>query len=373
MIPFVDLTRQYRDIADDVRTAVGRVLESGNYVQGAEVAAFEREFADFCGCETAVGVNSGTSALHLALLAAGVGSGDEVITVPATFVATVAAIGYVGARAVLVDVDPLTHTIDPALAAEAVTERTKAIVAVHLYGLPAEVDALAQLASARGITLIEDAAQAVGAEFAGRRAGGLADIGCFSFYPSKNLGACGEGGMLTMRSAERYGARARMLRDWGQERRYEHVLPGFNYRMDEIQAAILRVKLRHLDRWTEARRERAAWLDTALADCDVRIPPRVAGRRHVYHVYAVQARDRDGLQRALGNRGIKTGIHYPIPVHLQKAYANLGYGPGDFPWSERLSNETLSLPMFPELTEAETAEVARAVRDVLGNRPGKGR
>lgn len=328
---------------------------------GPEVAAFEREFAAYVGAAHGIGVNSGTSALHLALLAAGVGPGDEVITTPFTFVATVAAIRYAGARPVFVDIDPGTFNIDAARIEKAITSRTKAILPVHLYGQPADLTSILEIGARRKLLVIEDAAQAHGAEHRGRRVGGLGDLGCFSFYPSKNLGAYGEGGMVVTRSPE-LGRVVRMLRDFGQEKKYHHALKGFNYRMEGIQGAILRVKLRHLEGWTEARRRLAAKYDLLLAGSRVATPPACPGDRHVYHVYAVRAENRDLLAARLLREEIHTGIHYPIPVHLQEAHADLGYREGSFPEAERAAREVLSLPMFPELQEADVETVAAAIR-----------
>jgi dTDP-4-amino-4,6-dideoxygalactose transaminase len=361
MIPFLDLKAQYSSIKGELDAAVIGVLASTQYVLGEEVAAFEREFADYCGVKHAVAVNTGTSALHLTLLAAGIGSGDEVITVPFTFVATVSAICYTGARPVFVDVEPITLTMDPAKLEAAITPRTKAIIPVHLYGQMADMDPIMAIAKRHGLPVIEDACQAHGAEYRGRRAGSVGLSGCFSFYPGKNLGACGEGGMLVTNDDQQMTT-VRMLRDWGQEQRYHHALKGFNYRMDGIQGAVLRVKLRHLDDWTEARRQRARHYSALLGgQSRVRTPVEAAGRRHVYHVYAIRTPDRDGLQRALTAEGIQTGLHYPIPVHLQKAHLDLGYQAGDFPNSEAAAREVLSLPIFPEMSARQVEQVVAAV------------
>lgn len=363
MIPFVDLKAQYATIKDEVDAAIRGVLESCQFTLGSEVAAFESEFAAYCHAKHAIGVNTGTSALHLALLAAGVGPGDEVITIPFTFVATVAAIYYTGAKPVFVDIDPCSFTMDVNAIGAAITARTKAIIPVHLYGQPADMDPILELARKRGLVVIEDACQAHGAEYKGRRVGSLGDIGCFSFYPGKNLGAYGEGGMAVTDNAE-YDRTIRMLRDWGAEKKYEHVLKGYNYRLEGIQGAVLRVKLRHLEAWTEARRRVAARYDGLLADSGVPTPEGMSYARHVFHIYAVRTRHRQAWQEALQSRGIHTGIHYPIPVHLLPAYADLGYKADQFPHSERAANEVLSLPMFPELTGPQCEEVAAAVRDL---------
>lgn len=361
MIPFLDLKAQYASIKDELDPAVLKVLASTQYILGEEVAAFEREFADYCGTKHAIAVNTGTSALHLSLLAAGIGPEDEVITVPFTFVATVSAICYTGARPVFVDVEPVTLTMDPARIEAAITPRTKAIMPVHLYGQMADMSAIMEIADRHGIPVIEDACQAHGAEYLGQRAGGIGLSGCFSFYPGKNLGACGEGGIVVTNDDEQMKT-IRMLRDWGQEQRYHHALKGFNYRMDGIQGAILRVKLRHLEDWTEARRERADHYSSLLTGLSrVRTPVEANGRRHVYHVYAIRTHDRDELQRALQAQGIHTGLHYPIPVHLQKAHLDLGHKPGDFPVSETAAREVLSLPIYPEMTMRQVEQVVAAL------------
>jgi dTDP-4-amino-4,6-dideoxygalactose transaminase len=361
MIPFLDLKAQYASIKDEIDTAVLGVLASAQYVLGPEVSQFEEEFAAYCDAKHAVAVNTGTSALHLALLAAGVGPGDEVITVPFTFVATVSAVCYAGALPVFVDVEPVTLTMDPAKLEAAITPRTKAIVPVHLYGQMADMDAIMAIAGRHGIAVIEDACQAHGAQYKGRRAGSIGASGCFSFYPGKNLGACGEGGIVVTNN-DAHAKSMRMLRDWGQERRYHHLVKGFNYRMDGIQGAILRVKLRHLDAWTAARRAHAARYSSMLSSLDtVETPVEVAYRRHVYHIYAVRCRDRDGLHRVLEAEGIQSGLHYPIPVHLQKAHEDLGYRPGDFPVSEAAARSVLSLPIYPEMTARQVEQVVKAL------------
>ena len=361
MIPFVDLKAQYASIKTEVNAAIQGVLDSCQFTLGSEVAAFEQEFSAYCKSSHGIGVNTGTSALHLSLLAANIGPGDEVITVPFTFVATVSAICYTGAKPVFVDIDPRSFTIDVAAIEAAITERTKAIIPVHLYGQPADMDPLLEIAKRRGLVVIEDACQAHGAEYKGRRAGSMGDLGCFSFYPGKNLGAYGEGGMVVTGNAD-YARTIRMLRDWGAERKYQHVLKGYNYRLEGIQGAVLRVKLRHLEAWTEARRAAAARYDRLLAGSGVVTPPAMPYARHVYHVYAIRTGQREAWQEALNAQGIQTGIHYPIPVHLLPAFSDLGYRAGQFPHSERAANEVLSLPMFPELSDAQAEEVVRALK-----------
>ena len=341
--------------------AVGHVLETGQFVLGEEVGKLEQEFAAYVDAKHAIALNTGTSGLHLALLAAGVGPGDEVITVPFTFVATAAAIRYTGAVPVFVDIKLDSYTMDPDQVERAITPKTKAICPVHLYGQTADLDPILDIAKRHGLKVIEDACQAHGTEYKGRRVGAIGDVGAFSFYPGKNLGAYGEGGMAVTNDDE--AARViRMLRDWGAEKKYYHALKGFNYRMDGVQGAILRVKLRYLPAWTDARRAHAEAYRTLLADSGVVLPQEMPYSRHVYHVYAVRTADRAALQQKLQNEGVQTGIHYPIPVHLQEAHADLGYKAGDFPLSEQAANEVLSLPMFPEMTFTQQEAVAAAVR-----------
>jgi dTDP-4-amino-4,6-dideoxygalactose transaminase len=360
MIPFVDLKAQYNSIKTEIDAAVFKALDSTQFVLGSEVVALEAEFSHYCDAEYGIAVNTGTSALHLALLAAGISPGDEVITTPFTFVATVAAICYTGATPVFVDIDPISYTIDVRQIEAAITPRTKAIVPVHLYGQPADMDPILDIARRYGLTVIEDAAQAHRAEYKGQRVGSIGDLGCFSFYPGKNLGAYGEGGMIVTNNPE-YAHKIEMLRDWGQKRKYHHVLKGYNYRMDGLQGAILRVKLRHLDKWTQARRAIAAEYDKLLAKADVITPTVMPYSHHAYHIYAVRSQSRDALQQQLHEQGIQTGIHYPIPVHLQPAYADLGYQLGDFPHAELAAQEVLSLPMFAELSPEQIEIVSDAI------------
>ena len=360
MIPYADLQSQYRSIKPEIDAAVLRVLDSAQFVLGEEVTAFEREFAAYCGAADAIAVNSGTSALHLALLAAGIGPGDEVITVPFTFVATAAAIEYAGATPVFVDIEPRTFNMDPARIEAAITPRTKAIMPVHLYGHPADMDPILDIARRHGVIVIEDAAQAHGAEYKGRRCGSMGTLAGFSFYPGKNLGAYGEGGAVVTSDPE-LARQVRLRRSWGEAKRYEHQVKGFNYRMDGIQGAILRVKLRHMEAWTEARRARAAEYRRLLEGSGVIAPEERSDCRHVYHVFAVRAPQRDALRASLQDAGIQTGVHYPIPVHLQPAYQDLGYARGAFPVAEAVAAEVLSLPMFPELASDQVRTVAEAV------------
>jgi len=360
-VPYLDLKAQYKSIKPEIDAAIARVLDSCQFILGGEVAGFEQEFAAYCGAAECIALNTGTSALHLALLAAGVGPGDEVITVPFTFIASVAAVTYTGARPVLVDIEPRSFNMDPAAIEAAITPRTKAILPVHLYGQPADLDPIMEIARRHGLVVIEDAAQAHGAKYKGRPVGSIGDITCFSFYPAKNLGAYGEGGAVTTGNAE-YAKTIRSLRDWGQDRKYHHVLRGFNYRMEGFQGAILRVKLRYLEEWTEARRAVARKYHDLLADCGVERPLEMPWARHVYHVYTVRSEDRDGLQAALLAEGIQTAVHYALPAHLQPAYADLGYGKGDLPHAEAAAQQVLALPIYPELSARAIAEVAQAVK-----------
>nr|NJM00991.1 DegT/DnrJ/EryC1/StrS family aminotransferase [Desulfobacula sp.] len=363
MIPFMDLKTQYHSIKVEIDKAVLDLLESTQFVLGREVAGFEEEFASYCQVGRGIGVNSGTSALHLALLASGIGPGDEVITVPNTFVATVAAICYTGACPVFVDIDPITYTIDPGEIASAITKKTKAIIPVHLYGQPADMDPILDIARRHSLLIIEDAAQAHGSEYKGRRVGSIGDMGCFSFYPGKNLGAYGEGGMVVTNNPE-YDRAIRMLRDWGAEKKYEHKIKGYNYRMEGLQGAVLRVKLRYLEEWTEARRSRAVLYDRLLADSGIQTPLAMPYARHAYHIYAIRIPNRAEAQKVLLDKGVQTNIHYPFPVHLLEAYRNLGYKNGDFPHAEKAAKEVLSLPMFAELTDESVEYVVQCLRDL---------
>jgi dTDP-4-amino-4,6-dideoxygalactose transaminase len=363
MIPFLDLNAQYRTVGPALEEAVLAALRSCNYVLGDAVARFEEEFAACCGTEHAIAVSSGTSALHLALLAAGVGPGDEVITVPATFVATAAAVIYAGATPVFVDVDPDTWTMDPDRIEAAITPRTKVVMPVHLHGRLADMAAINAVARRHGLIVIEDAAQAAGAERDGVRAGALADLGCFSFFPGKNLGACGEGGAVTTNRAD-FAEAIRSLRDWGQEGKYNHVRHGFNYRMDGLQGAALGVKLPYLDGWNADRRRVAQRYQAGLAPSISR-PANPIGPDHTCHIYAIRVEDREAIRTDLQKAGIATGMHYPHPVHLLPAYAGLGYRRGDFPVSEAVANETLSLPIYPELSDEAADTVIQAVNEVV--------
>lgn len=359
-IPLLDLESEYRELRGEIDVAIARTLDTRQFILGAEVAAFEQHFAGYCGVKYAIGVNSGTSALHLALRAIGVSAGDEVITAPFTFYATVAAIGYCGAKAVYADIDPQTFNLDPTRIEALITPRTRAILPIHLYGQPADMDAILAIARRHNLAVIEDAAQAHGATWNGRRVGSLGDLGCFSFYPTKNLGAAGEGGMVTTNNPE-FARTVRMLRDWGQEQKYRPVLAGFNYRMEGLQGAILRTKLPHLERWTEARRAAAAQYDRLLRAEGIEPPAADSRARHVYHLYTVRVRQRDQVQRQLAEAGIQTAVHYPTPLHLLPAFADPRYGAGDFPRAESASSCVLSLPMNPWLTRSQIERSAVAL------------
>ena len=360
MIPFLDLAAQYRELKSEMDAAVARVFASSQFILGKETAAFEEEFAAYCDVGYAIGVNSGTSALHLALLAAGIGPGDEVITVPFTFFATVAAIGYVGATTVFVDIDPETFNIDVRKIEAAITARTRAILLVHLYGQPAQMDAILEIARRHKLIVIEDAAQAHGAEYKGRRVGSLGDLACFSFYPTKNLGAAGEGGLVTTSNPE-YARTLSLLRNWGEEHRYYAVLKGYNYRMPALQAAILRAKLPHLDRWTKIRCELAAEYDRLLQDAGILRPVSLPDVRHVYCLYTIRDQERDALQRELELAGIATAVHYPHPIHLMPAYSDARYKAGDFPVAENCARTVLSLPLHAHMTREQVERVAEQV------------
>jgi dTDP-4-amino-4,6-dideoxygalactose transaminase len=360
MIPFVDLKRQYHSIKEEIDEAIERVLESTQFVLGEQVEGFESEFAEYCQASYALGVNSGTSALHLALLAAGVQNSDEVITVSATFIATVASIYYVNATPVYVDVDPRSCLMDTRAIEERITARTKAIMPVHLYGQCADMDPILEIARRHNLVVIEDAAQAHGAEYKGRRAGSLGDLACFSFYPGKNLGAYGEGGAVVTNNAE-YVSVIKALRDHGQSRKYYHDRVGYNYRMEGIQGAVLRVKLRHLDDWTTARRTHAAEYRRLLDGTGVRVLEDMPYGKPVHHIFPIYTEHRDELQEHLKRDGVSTGIHYPIPAHLQSGPYDTGQREGAFPVTERMFNETLSLPMYPELTNVQIAQVADSI------------
>ncbi|MGI9104812.1 MAG: DegT/DnrJ/EryC1/StrS family aminotransferase [Pyrinomonadaceae bacterium] len=368
-VPFVDLQAQYRTIKAEVDEAIARVVESAAFILGREVEAFEAAFADYLGARFCVGVSSGTAAIQLAVMACGLGAGDEVLVPANTFFATAEAVSTAGATPVFVDADPVSYTIDVRQIEAAITERTRAIIPVHLYGQSGDLDPIFEIAAKHNLSVIEDAAQAHGTLYKGRRVGALGRANCFSFYPGKNLGAYGEGGAVVTNDAQ-VARRVRLLRDHGSEQKYRHEIVGYNFRLEGIQGAVLNVKLKYLDDWNDLRRAHAARYRELLSDFDgdvLRLPQESTYARHIYHLYVVQTEARDALQRHLGASGIQTGIHYPVPVHLQPAYSSLGHRMGDFPAAERQAARVLSLPMFPELTEAQIARVAVAIRSFAGS------
>lgn len=361
-VPFVDLKAQYRTIQAEIEAAIGQVLENSDFILGGAVEQFEYDFARYCGVEHAVGVDSGTSALEMALLAHGIGPGDEVITAANTFIATTLAISYTGAKPVLVDVDPRTYNMDVSLVERAVTNRTKAIIPVHIYGQPADMDPILEIASRQGLLVIEDACQAHGAQYKGKPVGSLGDAAAFSFYPGKNLGGYGDGGMVVTKNAEA-AEKLKMLRNYGQKEKYHHQIKGFNRRLDTIQAAVLLIKLKYLDAWNGARLKNAHLYNQLFQGAPIEIPKEAEGAKPVYHLYVIQVDDRDRLKDHLQQQGISTGIHYPVPIHLQPAYRDLGYARGDFPVSERAAGRILSLPMYAELIAPMVRSVAEAVKN----------
>lgn len=363
-IPLLDLHAQYGPLRNELLAAVARVCDSQRFIMGPEVAALEKEMAAMLGIPHAVAVSSGTDALLLALMALGIGAGDEVVTTTYSFFATAGAIARVGARPVLVDIDPATCNIDPEGLAAAVTPRTKAILPVHLFGQPAEMDSIVEIAAASGVPVVEDAAQAIGATWRSRPAGGIGALGCFSFFPSKNLGAFGDAGLLAT-TDDGLAGRARLMRTHGMEPKYYHHLIGGNFRMDALQAAILRVKAPHLSAWTEARRRNARRYDALFRGAGltdrVTLPIEAADRVHIFNQYVIRTSDRDDLKRHLDERGIETEVYYPVPFHLQPCFASLGYRRGDFPNAERAAAESLALPIYGELTAAQQEEVVAAI------------
>ena len=366
MIPFVDLKAQYDSIKDEIDNAIQNVLNTTSFIMGEELKKFEEEFAWFCDVKYAIGVANGSDALILALRACGIGEGDEVITVPHTFISTAEAISNVGGKVVFVDIDPKTYTIDVAKIEEKINEKTKAIIPVHLYGQPANMDPIMELAKKYDLKVIEDAAQAHGAEYKGKKVGSIGDVGCFSFYPGKNLGAYGDAGIVVTNNEE-IAEKIKLLRNHGRiTKKYEHDIEGYSSRLDNLQAAILRVKLRHLNKWNESRRENAKKYSELLSNIDGIITPYEADyTKHVYHLYVIRTERRDKLREELKSKGIATGIHYPIPLHLQPAYKYLGYKRGDFPITEKASKEIISLPMFAELSEDQIGEIVRLIRNYM--------
>jgi len=366
-VPILDLKTEYAELRDEILAALDRVCQNSSFVLGEEVEAFEREFADFCGTKHCVALGTGTAALHVGLLALGVQADHEVITTPNTFLATVEAITYCGARPVLVDIDPATGNLDPKLLERAITPRTRAILPVHLYGRPADMDAIRAVAARHNLRILEDAAQAHGARYRGRRAGSLGNAAAFSFYPTKNLGAYGEGGALTT-DDDQIAKFARAARSHGQTARYEHEFVGYNYRMDGFQGAVLRIKLRRLYAWTARRQEIAREYRTRLAGARVEIPADDSRDECVYHQFVIYASNRNALISQLTARGIETVVHYPRPVHLQPAYSSIGYPPGTFPHAERACQKVLSLPVFPGMSAEQIAFVADSVRELVGEK-----
>jgi dTDP-4-amino-4,6-dideoxygalactose transaminase len=367
LVPYFDLKAQYAGLREEVLAALDRVGRRAAFVLGEEVEAFEQEFAAYCGVRHCVAVNSGTSALHLALLTAGVKPGDEVITTPNTFIATAEAISYTGAKPVFVDIDPRTANIAPAEIAGAVTSHTRAILPVHLYGLPAEMDAILEIASRHTLAVIEDACQAHGARYHGKRVGSIGKAAAFSFYPTKNLGGYGEGGALTT-SDDEVAALARTLRSHGEARRYAHDHIGYNYRMDGFQGAILRLKLARLEEWNARRSELAGVYRQALAGARLELQQGELGGERVDHLFVVYVDDRDAVRAKLEERGVQTAIHYPLPIHLQKAYHSLGYAPGSLPQAERACERVIGMPLYPELTNAQVVYAAQALREIVGEK-----
>jgi dTDP-4-amino-4,6-dideoxygalactose transaminase len=365
-VPFLDLQAQYGTIRDEINDAVMKVIDSCAFSGGPFVQSFEKEFAQYCNTKAAVGVSSGTSALGLVLWALGIGEGDEVITVPDTFIATVEAISYVRAKPVFVDVDPRTYNIDTALIEKAITKKTKAIIPVHLFGQTSDMDPIMAIAQKHDLYVLEDACQAHGAQYKGKKAGSIGVAGAFSYYPGKNLGAYGEGGGITSND-EALVAKIRKFRDHGQAQKYYHDIVGWNDRLDGIQGAVLSAKLKHLEQWNDARRAHAALYKKILAGTKgITLPHEAEGNRHIYHLYVIQVDDRDRVIDELKKKEIFCGIHYPVPVHLQKAYDFLGYEKGSFPVAEKAAERFVSLPMFAELTDEQITFVAEQLATIVG-------
>jgi dTDP-4-amino-4,6-dideoxygalactose transaminase len=365
-VQFIDFREQYQTIKNELEAGLKCVFEKGNFILGQEEKDFESAFAKYCNVQYAIGVNSGTDALYLALAALDVKKGDEVILPSFTFIATALCISYTGAKPVFVDVEDETNNIDPQKLKAAITDKTKAIIPVHIYGQPADMKEITDIAKERGIPVIEDAAQAHGATYQGQKAGSLGDIACFSFYPTKSLGAFGDGGMIVTDNKEVY-EKSLMLRDYGRKGRYEHKIKGYNSRLDTVQAVVLSSKLRYLDQWNQMRNDNAAYYRELLKDTEAVITPTTKeDRTHVFQTFAVRLPNRDKVCEQMKNKGIGVLIHYPIPLHLQEAYAELGYKKGDFPVSEQIATEVLSLPMFPHLRKEQIAYVCEALKELLG-------
>jgi dTDP-4-amino-4,6-dideoxygalactose transaminase len=367
IVPYSDLKAQYAALREEILAALDRVGSNAAFILGEEVQAFEREFAAYCGVKHCVAVNSGTSALHLALLTADVRSGDEVITTSNTFIATAEAISYTGAKPVFVDIDPRTANINPGQIAAAVNPRTRAILPVHLYGLPAEMDAILEIAGRHNLAVIEDACQAHGARYRGKRVGSIGRAAAFSFYPSKNLGAYGEGGALTTNN-DAVAERARQLRCHGESRRYFHDEVGYNYRMEGFQGAVLRVKLQRLEQWNARRKHLAGIYRQTLAGARLELQEGGPNCERVDHLFVVYTADRDAVRAKLEERGVQTGVYYPLPIHLQKPYQSLGYQHGDLPHVERACDRVISMPLYPEMTDGQAAYAARILREIVGEK-----
>lgn len=363
MIPFVDLKAQYDSIKDEIDEAIQNILNTTSFIMGKELEKFEEEFASFCNTKYAIGVANGSDALILTLRACSISEGDEVITVPHTFIATTEAITHIGGKIVFVDISPKTYTIDVSKTEEKITEKTKAIILVHLYGQPADMDPILKIAKKYDLKVIEDAAQAHGAEYKGEKVGSIGDVACFSFYPGKNLGAYGDAGMITTNN-KGIAEKIKLLRNHGRiTKKYEHDVEGYSSRLDNLQAAILRVKLRHLNKWNESRRKNAKKYNEILSNIDGIITPYEADyAKHVYHLYVIRTENREKLRKVLKSKGITSGIHYPIPLHLQPAYKYLGHKEGDFPVTEKASKEILSLPMFAELKEKQIIKIVESIK-----------
>jgi dTDP-4-amino-4,6-dideoxygalactose transaminase len=361
-VPYLDLPAQMRPIRKEIEAAIARTLDNCSFCLGPDVVQFEKDFAKFCGSEHCVAFNSGTSALHVAMILLGIGRDDEVITTPCTFVATSWAISYVNARPVYVDVDDATFNLKPELVEKAITKRTKAIMPVHLYGHPADLDPLLKICRKHNLPLVEDACQAHGAKHKGKVVGTFGEISCYSFYPGKNLGACGEGGALVTNNAA-HAARARALREHGSTQRYYHDEVGFNYRMEGIQGAVLGIKLKHLDKWTRERRRVAHRYHQLLADTPLQLPMEADYAESAYHLYVVRHPQRDDLKKHLEAKKVGCALHYPLSLHMQKCYAHLGYKAGDFPVAEKAARECLSLPIFPEMTDAQIERVSEVIHE----------
>lgn len=385
-VPFLDLKTQHKQIEHEVFPMIEEAMENAQFIGGANVEGFEKEFAEFCNAKYCVGVNSGTDALRFALVAAGIGRGDAVVTVPNTFIATTEAISQVGATPVFVDIDPKTCNMDPTKVNEfferecrfnqstnqyinqSTNRPVRAIIPVHMYGQPADMDPVIEIAAKRGLVVIEDACQAHGANYKDRKTGAIGAAGCFSFYPGKNLGACGEAGAVVT-DDEEIAARIRMIRDHGQQQKYYHDLEGYNGRLDAIQAGVLRIKLKRLAAWNHQRQKNAEYYDQLLSDVPGVDSVKVADfAQSVYHLYVIMVDQRDDIQQFLGEKGIATGLHYPLPLHMQKAYEHLGYKKGDFPATERAAQRLLSLPMFPELTREQIEYVTNSIKEFMNNK-----